>query len=95
VNVNKETLTRIARLLGIAADEFAAFSDAENDVEMLETAGTSVMISNAAPKERAAASYAAQQPHGLGVVEGLRSLPCCDVSTIRNVRIGVLLSYSY
>jgi hydroxymethylpyrimidine pyrophosphatase-like HAD family hydrolase len=37
-------------------------------------AGTGIAVGNADPKARAAASYVAKQPNGLGVVEGLRYL---------------------
>ena len=58
----------------IPLDKFAAFGDGENDVTMLEMAGTGIAVGNADPKAQAAASYVAKQPYGLGVVEGLRYL---------------------
>ncbi|MEI7826610.1 MAG: phosphoglycolate phosphatase [Euryarchaeota archaeon] len=73
--VNKGSgLIGVAQLLGVAVDEFAAFGDAENDVEMLEIAGMGIAVGNADPKARAAANYIAEAPYGLGVVEGLRYL---------------------
>ncbi|MGZ4909726.1 MAG: phosphoglycolate phosphatase [Halobacteriota archaeon] len=63
-----------AQLLEIAIDEFAAFGDAENDVEMLEIAGSGIAVGNADPKARAAANYVAEAHYGLGVVEGLKYL---------------------
>jgi phosphoglycolate phosphatase len=73
--VNKGVgLIGVAQLLGVAVDEFAAFGDAENDVEMLEMAGTGIAVGNADSKARAAANYIAEEQYGLGVVEGLRYL---------------------
>jgi phosphoglycolate phosphatase (TIGR01487 family) len=74
-NVNKGTgLIGVAQLLDIPIDEFAAFGDAENDVEMLEIAGNGIAVGNADPKARAAANYIAEEQYGLGVVEGLKHL---------------------
>jgi phosphoglycolate phosphatase len=74
-NVNKGIgLIGVAQLLEIAVDEFAAFGDAENDVEMLEIAGNGMAVGNADPKARAAANYIAEEQYGLGVVEGLNYL---------------------
>lgn len=74
-SVNKGVgLIEIGELLGIAVEEFAAFGDAENDVEMLEIAGTGIAVANADLKARAAASYIAKKRYGLGVVEGLEHL---------------------
>jgi len=67
-------LAKVAELLNIPLNKFAAFGDSENDVQMLEVAGTGIAVGNADPKARAAASYVAKQPNGLGVVEGLRYL---------------------
>ncbi len=67
-------LTGVAQLLEISVDEFAAFGDAENDVEMLEVAGNGIAVGNADHKARAAADYIAKEHYGLGVVEGLKYL---------------------
>jgi phosphoglycolate phosphatase len=73
--VNKGVgLIGVAHLLGISVDEFAAFGDAENDVEMLEIAGRGIAVGNADPKAQAAAHYVAEEQYGLGVVEGLKYL---------------------
>lgn len=74
-HVNKGVgLAKVAELFDIPLDKFAAFGDGENDVTMLEMAGTGIAVGNADPKAQAAASYVAKQPYGLGVVEGLRYL---------------------
>jgi phosphoglycolate phosphatase (TIGR01487 family) len=67
-------LIGVAQLLEIAVDEFAAFGDAENDVEMLEIAGNGIAVGNADTKARSAANYVAEAQYGLGVVEGLKYL---------------------
>jgi hypothetical protein len=67
-------LIEIGKMLGIAVEEFAAFGDAENDVEMLETAGVGIAVANADQKAQAAASYITKRRYGLGVVEGLEHL---------------------
>ncbi|MGZ4891842.1 MAG: phosphoglycolate phosphatase [Halobacteriota archaeon] len=73
--VNKGVgLISVAQLFGVAVDEFAAFGDAENDVEMLEIAGTGIAVGNADPKARAVANYIAEERYGPGVVEGLKYL---------------------
>jgi len=74
-HVNKGVgLAKVAELLHIPLNKFAAFGDSENDVQMLEAAGTGIAVGDADPKARAAASYVVKQPNGLGVVEGLRYL---------------------
>ena len=70
--VNKGVgLIEISKLLGVAVEEFAAFGDAENDVEMLKIAGVGIAVANADQKAQAAASYVTKRRYGLGVVEGL------------------------
>jgi phosphoglycolate phosphatase (TIGR01487 family) len=74
-HVNKGIgLAKAAELLDVPLNEFAAFGDGENDVQMLQMAGTGIAVGNADPKAQAAASYVAKRPYGLGVVEGLRHL---------------------
>ncbi len=74
-HVNKGIgLTKIAELLAIPLNEFAAFGDSENDVEMLKVAGVGVAVGNADEKAQAAADYTTKDKHGLGVVEGLKYL---------------------
>jgi hypothetical protein len=73
--VNKGVgLIGVAQLLRVSVCEFAAFGDAENDVEMLEVAGSAIAVGNADPKAQAAADYVAEEQYGLGVVEGLEYL---------------------
>jgi len=75
IRVNKGTgLVNIAELLGIPSNEFAAFGDSENDVEMLEAAGIGIAVGNADERARAAADYITKERYGLGVVEGLEYL---------------------
>jgi phosphoglycolate phosphatase len=75
IHVNKGIgLTKIAELLRIPLNEFVAFGDSENDVEMLKAAGIGVAVGNADKKAKAAADYVAEDDHGLGVIEGLKYL---------------------
>jgi len=75
IQVNKGTgLANIAELLGIPSNEFAAFGDSENDVEMLEAAGIGIAVGNADEPARAAADHITTKRYGLGVIEGLEYL---------------------
>ncbi len=75
IHVNKGIgLTKIAELLTIPLNEFAAFGDSENDVEMLRAAGTGIAVGNADEMAKAAADYVSENRHGLGVIEGLNYL---------------------
>lgn len=58
--VNKgASLLRLAKLLGIARDEVMAFGDGQNDVSMIEAAGTGVCMANGCPEAKAAADIIA------------------------------------
>jgi phosphoglycolate phosphatase (TIGR01487 family) len=75
IHVNKGVgLTKIAELLRIPQNEFVAFGDSENDVEMFKAAGIGVAVGNADSKAKAAADYVTKAQHGLGVIEGLKYL---------------------
>ncbi len=75
IHVNKGIgLTKIAELLKIPLNEFAAFGDSENDVEMLKAAGIGVAVGNADRKAKAAADYVTEDNYGFGVIEGLKYL---------------------
>ncbi|HXW98878.1 MAG TPA: phosphoglycolate phosphatase [Methanomicrobiales archaeon] len=69
-------LGRLAAELGIAAGEFLAVGDSENDVEMLEVAGIGVAVKNAREGVRAVADYVAEKEDGDGFVGAVeRYLP--------------------
>ena len=54
--VNKgASLLRLAKHFGIARDEVMAFGDGQNDVSMIEAAGTGVCMANGCPEAKAAA----------------------------------------
>ena len=54
--INKgASLLRLAKHLGIERDEVMAFGDGQNDVAMLEAAGTGVCMANGCPEARAVA----------------------------------------
>jgi Cof subfamily protein (haloacid dehalogenase superfamily) len=50
-----EALRKILQQEGIPADQCAAFGDGENDISLLQAAGTGVAVANAMAKTRAAA----------------------------------------
>jgi hypothetical protein len=75
IRVNKGVgLMKVAELLKISLNEFVAFGDSENDVEMFKAAGIGVAVGNADKKAKVAADYVAKDHHGLGVIEGLKHL---------------------
>ncbi len=53
-------LKKLSEFYGIKRENIIAFGDGENDVEMLEFAGTGVALSNAGDKVKAAADYIAR-----------------------------------
>ena len=58
--VNKgQALMRLAAHLGLGRDEVMAFGDGQNDVAMIEAAGTGVAVANACPEALAAADIVA------------------------------------
>ena len=53
------SLARLAELLGLTADEVMAFGDGQNDVSMIEAAGTGVAMQNGCPEALRAADIVA------------------------------------
>ena len=57
---------------GLAADEVMAFGDGENDLSMIELAGTGVAMGNGEACVKAAADYVTADVHEDGVSRALR-----------------------
>ena len=74
-NVNKATgMHKIAEILGIPTQNFAAMGDSENDLPMLKEAGLAIAVGNATPEVKAAADYVCQKSYGEGAAEGFKWL---------------------
>lgn len=67
--VSKGTaLERVSQIMGIDTADMAAFGDAPNDAEMLETVGFGYMMANAVPEMREHADYVAPSNEERGVL---------------------------
>ncbi|WP_369424170.1 phosphoglycolate phosphatase [Methanooceanicella nereidis] len=74
-NVNKGTgLKKIASIMGLKPENFAAMGDSENDLPMLETAGVSISVGNAAPEIKGISTYVCREKYGEGAAEGFEWL---------------------
>ncbi|MBS1262904.1 MAG: Phosphoglycolate phosphatase [Methanonatronarchaeales archaeon] len=69
-----KALRRIAERLGYRRDEVIAIGDSENDVGMIEAAGTGVAVGNAHVVLRDAADIAVDEEFGKGVMEAVELL---------------------
>jgi phosphoglycolate phosphatase (TIGR01487 family) len=71
-SVNKGTgLLKIASVMGLGPENFAALGDSENDLHMFKVAGMGLAVGNATPEVKAAVDYVAQKPYGEGAAEAL------------------------
>ena len=69
-SVNKATgMRKIAEIMGIGAEDFAAMGDSANDLPMLKAAGLALAVGNAAPELKAAADYVSKASYGEGAAE--------------------------
>ena len=59
---------------GITPDEYIAFGDGQNDIEMLEHAGIGVAMGNASDEVKAAADYVTTDLEDNGIVNGLYAM---------------------
>lgn len=64
-------LMRVAGLMGVTMDEVLAVGDHQNDMEMIQIAGTGAAVSNATESLKTVADYVCANPNGLGVVEAV------------------------
>ncbi len=64
-------LERVLQFLGADRTQAIAFGDGENDVEMLQYAGTGVAMGNACPEAMAAADYVTDPVDRDGLAHGL------------------------
>ena len=67
-------VAKIAKMLGIAAEEVLAIGDAPNDVDMLEWAGMAAVPENGWPEAKAVADLMVPSNDADGVAEALRKL---------------------
>ena len=65
-------LVALARDMGLSPEDFFAIGDGENDIQMLERAGSGVTIANAHPATKAAASDVMEQGYGKGFVQAVK-----------------------
>ncbi|OPY26116.1 MAG: Phosphoglycolate phosphatase [Methanocella sp. PtaU1.Bin125] len=70
-NVNKATgMLKLAAVMGIGPENFAAMGDSANDLHMLKAAGIGIAVGNAGPEVKAAADYVTKASYGEGAAEG-------------------------
>jgi phosphoglycolate phosphatase len=70
-SVNKATgMRKIAEIMGIGQENFAAMGDSANDLHMLKAAGFGIAVGNAEPDVKAAADYVSKASYGEGAAEG-------------------------
>lgn len=73
--INKGTgLKRLAQLMGISAQDFAAIGDSPNDIEMLKASGFGVAVGNAHPDIKGVANMVTAGEHGAGVAEAIQHI---------------------
>jgi len=74
-NVSKgKALVYMAEKIGIDVKDFAAIGDSENDVDMIEVAGTGIAVANADEKLKAVADVIVSGSDGEGVEQALKLL---------------------
>jgi phosphoglycolate phosphatase (TIGR01487 family) len=73
--VNKGVgLKKVAELMGLEVQDFAAIGDSPNDIEMLKVAGFGIAVSNAHPELKKIADMVTKGEHGAGVSEAIQYL---------------------
>jgi len=74
-SVNKATgMRKVAEILGLKTENFAAMGDSENDLPMLKEAGIAIAVGNATPDVKAEADYVCRKSYGEGAAEGFQWL---------------------
>ncbi|AMB99381.1 hypothetical protein AWM75_04965 [Aerococcus urinaehominis] len=69
-----QALAKLAEKLGIAQDQVMAFGDQENDISMLEWAGTGVAMGNATDQVKAVAQYITKSNDDHGIAQAIEAL---------------------
>ncbi|RZN62750.1 phosphoglycolate phosphatase [Methanonatronarchaeum sp. AMET6-2] len=73
--INKgNALKKLARELDIPIEQTAAIGDSDNDIEMINQAGTGIALKNATPKLTENADIKIDRENGEGVVKAIRQL---------------------
>ncbi len=74
-SVNKATgMRKVAEILNLKTENFAAMGDSENDLPMLKEAGIAIAVGNATPDVKAEADYVCNKSYGEGAAEGFEWL---------------------
>lgn len=74
-SVNKATgMRKVAEILNLERENFAAMGDSENDLPMLKEAGVAIAVGNATPDVKAEADYVSRKSYGEGAAEGFQWL---------------------
>jgi phosphoglycolate phosphatase (TIGR01487 family) len=69
-NISKATgMRKIAEIMGLGTENFAAMGDSENDLPMLKEAGLALAVGNAAPDLKSVADYRSKARYGEGAAE--------------------------
>lgn len=63
------TFHRISELMKIPREDFLAIGDSENDIDMIQAAGTGCCVANAGEEVKKSAKFVATRPYGDGFVE--------------------------
>lgn len=79
INGGKENaIKKILEIYNLSKDEVMAFGDAENDIKMLETVGTSVAMGNASKQLKDIATYVTTDVDDDGIYNGLKHFGLID-----------------
>jgi len=74
-SVNKGTgMVKIAGLMGLRPENFAAMGDSWNDLPMFRAASVGIAVGNAVPELKAMATHVTMKSYGEGAAEGFRWL---------------------
>ncbi|MBQ1756730.1 MAG: HAD-IIB family hydrolase, partial [Erysipelotrichaceae bacterium] len=68
----KNGLEVLLKMLNIDPEDVMAFGDSENDIEMLQMAGTAVVMGDGMEKAKAAADYIAEPTYADGIMKTLK-----------------------
>lgn len=75
IHINKGLgLRRIAKLMEVSPEDFAAMGDSPNDIELLRESGFGIAVGNAHPRVKSAAHLVTSGEYGAGVAEAIEYL---------------------